>query len=75
MASTRWNELDPRSRQALLVAGAFDAGLKIAALIDLSRRPREDIRGSKAVWAIALTFVNSSGILPIIYFLRGYRIG
>jgi hypothetical protein len=75
MASTQWNQLDPRLRQVLLVAGAFDAGLKIAALIDLSRRPREDIRGSKAAWAAALTFVNSSGILPIIYFLRGHRTG
>ena len=67
----RWSDVDPRVRQALLLAGAFEAGLKIAALIDLAQRPRGDIRGSKAAWALALALVNSGGVVPIVYLLRG----
>lgn len=73
MRSRRWDELDPRLRQGVLLGAAFEAGLKVAALIDLARRPREDIRGSKAAWATALVLVNSGGVVPIVYFLRGRR--
>jgi hypothetical protein len=73
MAKTRWSELDPRLRQTILLAGAFEAGLKIAALIDLAQRPRRDIRGSKAAWAVALVLVNSGGVVPVVYMLRGHR--
>jgi hypothetical protein len=69
----RWNELDPRLRQAITIGGAFEAGLKAAALIDLAQRPSEDIRGSKAWWAVAITLVNSVGLVPIVYLLRGRR--
>ncbi|WP_112243543.1 hypothetical protein [Kribbella monticola] len=74
MARKRWSELDPRLRQGILLGGAFEAGLKLAALIDLAQRPRSDIRGSKAAWAAALTLVNSGGVVPIVYLLRGRRI-
>ena len=73
MAKTRWSDLDPRLRQAILLSGAFEAGLKIAALIDLAQRPRRDIRGSKAAWAVALVLVNSGGVVPVVYMLRGHR--
>ena len=73
MAKRRWSDLDPRVRQAMLVAGAVEAGLKIAALIDLARRPARDVRGSKAVWAAAIALVNAAGAVPIAYFLRGRR--
>jgi hypothetical protein len=73
MAAKRWNELDPKLRQAILLGGAVEAGLKIAALIDLAQRPRRQIRGSKGRWAAAITFVNSAGAVPIAYLLRGRR--
>ncbi len=73
MSSRRWGDLDPRFRQGVLLAAAFEAGLKVAALIDLAQRPREDIRGSKAAWATALVLINSGGAVPIGYFLRGRR--
>ena len=73
MTKKRWSDLDPRVRQGILVGGAFEAGLKMAALIDLVRQPRADIRGTKTGWAIALALVNSGGVLPIAYFLRGRR--
>jgi len=75
MARKRWSELDPRVRQAIIAGAAFDAGLKTAALIDLAQQPRASVRGPKAAWAVALATVNSAGILPIVYLLRGRRLG
>jgi hypothetical protein len=73
MTHRSWHDLDPRLRQVLLTAAGVEAGLKIAALIDLAQRPREDVRGSKAAWATALVLVNSGGVVPIGYLLRGRR--
>ena len=73
MDKKRWSDLDPHVRQAILLVGAFEAGLKLAALIDLAQRSRADIRGSKAAWAVGLALVNSGGVLPIVYMLRGRR--
>ena len=73
MARKRWSELDPRVRKTVMVAGAVEAGLKIAALIDLAQRPAREIRGSKAVWAAAIVLVNAAGAVPIAYLLRGRR--
>ena len=69
----RWNDLDPRARQAVVAAAAVEAGLKLGALLDLARRPAQEVRGSKAGWALALTVVGSAGVLPVAYFLRGRR--
>jgi len=73
MDKRRWSDLDPRLRRAMLLAGAVEAGLKIAALIDLAQRPARRVRGSKAGWAAAITVVNAAGAVPIAYFLRGRR--
>lgn len=73
MAKQRWSDLNPRVRRAMLLAGAVEAGLKIAALFDLVRRPARHVRGSKAVWAAAITLVNAAGAVPVAYFLRGRR--
>lgn len=74
MARKRWRDLDPRVQQAIVAGAALDAGLKIAALIDLAKQPRESVRGSKVVWGFALAAVNSGGLLPIVYLLRGRRL-
>lgn len=57
----------------MLLAGAVEAGLKIAALIDLAQRPAQRLRGSKVWWAAAIVMVNAAGAVPIAYFLRGRR--
>jgi hypothetical protein len=57
-----------------MLVGGVETGLKVAALIDLAQRPREAVRGSKAGWAAALTLLNSGGVVPIVYLLRGRRI-
>ncbi len=71
--NTRWNELSPRTRRLIIVGGTVEGVLKIAALIDLARRPSSQIRGSKAGWAAAITLINSLGAVPITYFTRGRR--
>jgi len=69
----KWNELSPRSRRLIITAGVFEGVLKVAALTDLARRPASEVRGSKLRWALAVTFVNSVGAVPIAYFVRGRR--
>jgi hypothetical protein len=73
VAKRRWDELDPRLRQAITLGGAFEAGLKVAALIDLAQQSSREIHGSRARWAAAIVLVNSGGLVPIMYFLRGRR--
>jgi hypothetical protein len=48
-----------------------EAVLKVAALIDIARRPAEQIRGRKWVWAVVVTLVNSLGAAPLAYLLLG----
>lgn len=71
MSRTQWHDLSPRTRRLILVAAAAEGTLKVAALADLARRPRERVRGSKLRWALAIAFVNSAGAVPIAWFVRG----
>jgi hypothetical protein len=72
-ARTKWNDLDPRTRRFIVVASAIEGVLKLAALIDLARRRSDEVRGSKAAWAAAVSFSNSLGAVPIAYFAWGRR--
>lgn len=73
MARKRWDELDPRTRRLIVAGALFEGTLKVAALIDLARRPASEVRGSKARWAAAIVLINSVGAVPIAYFLHGRR--
>jgi len=70
----RWSDLNGRQRVLLVVGAAVEAMLKIAALRDLRRRPADEIRGSKKLWATALVLANSAGAVPIAYFRLGRRV-
>ena len=72
-ARKKWNDLSPRTRRLVIVTSAIEGALKIAVLIDLARRPASAVRGSKAVWVVSVSLVNSLGALPIAYFLWGRR--
>jgi hypothetical protein len=74
MAAQQWKQLSPGTRRLIVVTGAVDLSLRVAALIDLARRPAWKVRGTKPRWAAALTLVNSAGVLPAAYFRWG-RIG
>jgi hypothetical protein len=67
----RWNDLSPRSRRLILIGGALEGLLKIAALVDLARRPSAEVRGSKPRWAAAIVLTNSLGVVPVAYFVYG----
>jgi hypothetical protein len=73
MARKTWSDLDPGMRRLIVVVGAAEGLLKVAALVDLARRPASEVRGSKAAWATALALVNSLGAVPIAYFISGRR--
>jgi hypothetical protein len=67
----KWNDLSPRARRLIIVGGTVEGILKLAALIDLARRPSRQIRGSKLGWAVAITLTNSAGVVPIAYLTKG----
>lgn len=69
----QWNQLDPCVRRVIIVGGIGEALLKVAALIDLKRRPSAEVNGPKLGWAAAITFVNSVGAVPALYFRFGRR--
>ena len=73
MARRKWDDLDPRTRRLIVVAGAIDGALRLAALVDLARRPSNEVRGSKSKWAMAVTLINSLGAVPIAYFAWGRK--
>jgi hypothetical protein len=73
VSKKRWSDLSPRTRRLIVVAGAIEGALKVAALADLARRPQGQVRGSKARWAMAVTLSNSLGAVPIAYFAYGRR--
>jgi hypothetical protein len=72
-ARQKWDELSPTRKRAMVALGVVDAGLRAWALVDLKNRPDDEVKGPKAVWALALTVVNSAGILPTTYLLVGRR--
>ena len=72
-ARKKWGDLSPRTRRLVVVASAIEAVLKVAALIDLARRPADRVHGSKAAWAAAVSLINSLGAVPVAYFAWGRR--
>jgi len=62
-----------RNRRLLAITAVAEGMLKVAALIDLKRRPASQVRGPKWVWATVVTVVSSAGVVPISYFVFGRR--
>ena len=71
----KWDQLSERNRRLLIAAAAAEGCLKIAALIDIKRRPASQIRGRKWMWATVVAVVSSAGLVPISYFVFGRRPG
>ena len=70
MARKRWSELSGRQRRGVVISGVVQVTLLFAALVDIWRRPEDEIRGSKRIWTAA-AFVNFIG--PLSYFIFGRR--
>jgi len=73
MAAKQWSDLDERTRKLIISVAVAEGILKLAALIDIKRRPASQIRGRKWMWASVVTVVSSAGVIPISYFLFGRR--
>ncbi|HEV3287777.1 MAG TPA: hypothetical protein VG123_02165 [Streptosporangiaceae bacterium] len=72
-ARKQWSDLSERNRKLLIAAGIAEGCLKIAALIDIKRRPASQIRGPKWLWATIVSIVSSAGFIPISYFVFGRK--
>ena len=65
-----WRDMSKGQRAMLMVSGAVNMTLLIAAQRSLARTPDAQIRGKKALWRAA-AFINFFG--PVSYFLFGRR--
>jgi hypothetical protein len=72
-ARKRWSDLSERDRRLLMTAAVAEGILKVAALIDIKRRPASQIRGPKWLWGTVVAVVSSAGIVPVSYFVFGRR--
>ena len=70
MQSKQWQDLTDRQKRGIVVLGVLQLALLAAALIDIRRRPAEEINGSKRLWTMVV-FIN--GIGPIAYFVFGRK--
>jgi Phospholipase_D-nuclease N-terminal len=70
MGRKKWSNLSAGQKRGIALSGAVQIGLLIAALLDIHRRPVEQVRGSKWVWT-AVSFINFAG--PISYFAFGRK--
>lgn len=70
MATRTWSDFTRGQQQAIVAAGVLETVLTVAALRDLARRDPSEIRGPRAVWALAV-FVQPVG--PVAYFARARR--
>ena len=72
-ARKQWSDLSERTRRLIVTAAVAEGILKVAALIDLKRRPASQIRGPKWMWAAVVAVVSSAGVVPVSYFVLGRR--
>ncbi|WP_231728513.1 hypothetical protein [Arthrobacter sp. EPSL27] len=65
-----WKELSPMAKFGTITAAVVQLSLLVAAQTDITRRPANQIRGSKAMWRVA-TLINFVG--PGSYFTFGVK--
>ena len=70
MGKTKWSDMSRGKRRLVIKAGVAAAIMGVIMLIDLKRRPADQIRGPKWLWA-PMAFVDFVG--PIAYFCCGRR--
>ncbi len=70
VAKKKWSERSKLSRRLIVITGVVEFVLLVATLIDVRRRPAEQINGPKWLWR-GLAFVNIAG--PVAYFTVGRR--
>ena len=68
----RWRDMSPAQRAAISIVGLIQFLLLVAAQIDLTVRPAEQVRGKKIYWRLG-ALINFWG--PLAYFIFGIRRG
>lgn len=68
----RWSDLTPAQQGLILASAAVELALTATAIIDLARRPSDQIRGPKPLWLLGC-IVQPLG--PIAYLALGRRPG
>ncbi|MEE6282783.1 PLD nuclease N-terminal domain-containing protein [Georgenia sunbinii] len=68
MSKRRSKDVSAGARVMTVALGAVQLTLAATAWADLAKRPSEQVRGPKAVWAVVIA-VNFVG--PITYFAKG----
>jgi hypothetical protein len=66
----QWSDLSASQQRLIIIGAACEAVITTVALVDLVRRPRAQVRGPKAVWALGC-FIQPVG--PIAYLTLGRR--
>lgn len=69
-SKNQWNDLAPQKQLTISLVGLVQVALLGAALVDIRRRPAEQIKGSKKLWTL-VAFINFVG--PITYFVIGRK--
>ena len=67
-AKKKWSELGGAQRAAILTAASIELALTACALMDLAKRPAEQVRCGKRFWALGV-LVQPVG--PIAYLAWG----
>ncbi|MFH5880185.1 PLDc N-terminal domain-containing protein [Arthrobacter sp. NA-172] len=67
-----WKDMTPGQRVGVVVMGAGQIALLVAAQRSITKTPEAQIRGNKVLWRAA-SFINFFG--PLSYFLFGRRRG
>ena len=66
----QWSDLTTAQKAGVVLLGTVQLALLAAALVDIRRRPADEINGSKKAW-VGISFINFVG--PIAYFLFGRK--
>ena len=74
-ARKQWSDLSERNRRLLIAAAVVEGILKVAVLVDLKRRPANQVRGPKWLWAAVVAVISSAGVVPVSYFMFGRQPG
>ena len=64
MSNRKWADMSAAQRTVMLTLVSIEVSLTATALVDLVRRPADQVHGRKGVWALAL-FVQPVG--PVAY--------
>jgi len=66
----RWSDLTPTQQGLILASAAVELALTATAIIDLARRPADQVRGPKPLWLLGC-IIQPLG--PLAYLALGRR--